>query len=379
MTELSTNTAEAAIAGSEALQAFMNNSPNAIFNKDLSGRYVQINSQFLKSFGLDRAAVLSRNDLEIFPPEQAAQFIANDARVFARQAPIEVEETASYVDGVHTSIVYKFPIFDAGGRMVGLGGIATDITRRKEAENELRGSREQLRALASRIHAAREEERVLVAQNVHDELGQVLTAVKIDLTVLEQRLKSGAVEMRQGEVLSEIAGAKRNIDRAIDSVRMISAELRAPAIEDLGLVAAIEALAEQFERRTGMACRLITKLRDGPIHRERAVALFRILQEALTNIVRHAAARKVEIELRRTGGRYALEVRDDGSGIPESALDDRRSLGLTGMRERALTFGGAVDFSARPGGGTVVRVDMPAGKVSDERAEGSPVSAPGPR
>ncbi len=363
MTHLRSSNTQAAIVGSEALQAFMNNSPNAIFIKDLNGRYVQINSQFLKSFGLDRAAVLSHSDIEIFAPEQAAQFIANDARVFATQAPIEVEETAHYMDGLHTSIVYKFPIFDAGGRMVGLGGIATDITHRKQVENDLRASREQLRALASRLHAAREEERVLVAQNVHDELGQVLTAVKIDLTVLEQRLKSGAVDMRHDEVLSEIAGANRNIDRAIDSVRMISAELRAPALEDVGLISAIEALAEQFERRTRIACRFTTKLRDGPIHRERAVALFRILQEALTNVARHAAAKKVEIELRRIDGRYALEVRDDGAGIPESALGDRRSLGLTGMRERALTFGGTVDFAARPGGGTAVRVEMPDGKV----------------
>ena len=348
------------IRESEArLQAFMDKSPSVMFIKDLEGRYLHVNAQFSRSFGLDQRSVLSRTDAEIFPPDQAAQFKANDARVLTAGAAMEFEESALYVDGLHTSIVCKFPILDSRGQITALGEIATDITERKRAEQEISESRLQLRALASRLHAVREEERILIAQDVHDELGQALTAAKIDLSVLEQDIKSRQKRISLTHILNELRSAKRTIDKAIDSVSSIATKLRPVILDEAGLTAAIDWQAHDFAKRTRIKCRIVSSGRVPEPDSERSIALFRILQEALTNIARHAQAKAFEIEFKEEGGNYVLQVRDDGTGVSDSQLNDWRSLGLNGMRERALMFGGQVRIERGSRGGTTVRVTIP--------------------
>jgi signal transduction histidine kinase len=203
------------------------------------------------------------------------------------------------------------------------------------------------------VQRAREEERTRVAREIHDELGQALTAIKIDLASLIRDLPADKKQETKAE------SVLRLVDHTIESVRRISTELRPGILDDLGLVAAIEWAAEEFQARTGTSCRLHLPENDIVIDTERATAIFRIFQETLTNIARHANATQVDITLSKDDGDIVLEVRDNGSGIAEEQLSTAGSLGILGMRERALLFGGEFTISGAAGKGTIVRARIP--------------------
>jgi signal transduction histidine kinase len=234
---------------------------------------------------------------------------------------------------------------------VGELGIARDITERKRAEEELQRSFDRLRGLATRLQSIREEERKRVARDIHDQLGQALTALKINLSSLIRDLPA---DKKQGS-----ESVLNLIDQTIQSVRRISTELRPGILDDLGLVAAVEWAGEEFEARTRTKCRLDLPPKDISINQERATALFRILQETLTNVARHASATQVNIRLTQEEGRLILEIRDNGKGVSEEQLSAGGALGILGMRERALLLGGELIISGAPGQGTVVSVWIP--------------------
>ncbi len=219
---------------------------------------------------------------------------------------------------------------------------------------ELKESEEQLRRLAQRLESVREQEQTRIAREIHDQLGQALTALKLDLTWVQRRLAG------ERHLLSEKADQLVTlVDATIEAGRQISAELRPPILEDLGLAAAIEWSLQRFGEQTGIRYGLQADEDNVPLEAGRA--LYRILQEALTNVARHAAARRVDVRLDRADGELVLEVRDDGKGISDAVLHDTRALGLVGMRERAMALGGTVTFSRSPGGGTMVTVRLPQG------------------
>jgi signal transduction histidine kinase len=225
---------------------------------------------------------------------------------------------------------------------------------RKRAEAELQSSRDRLRELTFHVEAAREEERVRIAHEIHDELGQALTALKLDLARLAPRLRP-----EQKVLIESTATMVAIANTAIESVRRITTELRTPVLDDLGLVAALEWQAQEFEQRTGIACRLtetVGGLAAGPAL---DTALFRICQEILSNVTRHASATAVEIRLEEDGGAVVLTVRDNGRGITDSEQVDRRSLGLLAIRERAALLGGEATIVGRPGEGTSVTLRLP--------------------
>jgi PAS domain S-box-containing protein len=234
-----------------------------------------------------------------------------------------------------------------------------DITERKRAEEELKSSREQLRALAASLQSAREEERSRIAREIHDNLGQALTGLKMSLSWLDKKLSEVGDGVPPPLLLNEIASMSKLIDAAIQMVREISAELRPGVLDDLGLVAAVEWQAQEFQTRMGIRCRFTSTLENITLDKEQSTAIFRILQETLTNVARHANATRVNITLRKKAGNLILEVRDNGRGITESEISNPRSLGLLGMRERALLLGGNVEISGTPGKGTAVTVQIP--------------------
>ena len=247
------------------------------------------------------------------------------------------------------------PLRNSSGAIIGAAAIARDITERKRAKEELERSFEQLRALAARLQRVREEERTMVAREIHDELGQALTAIKLDLASLTAGLPPD--QKRQRERAGSIL---KLVDETIQIVRKISTELRPGILDDLGLVAAVEWAAEEFTTRTGTRLRLDLPQQDIAVDRERATALFRIFQETLTNIARHANATKVDVRLARENSNLFLEVRDNGLGVTEKQLSAATSLGILGMRERALLLGGELIISGAPGRGTGVSVRIPA-------------------
>jgi two-component system sensor histidine kinase UhpB len=214
---------------------------------------------------------------------------------------------------------------------------------------ENRQLEEQLRALSMRIEAVREEERTTIAREIHDELGQALTALKLDLAAL------GREDARLTARAKTLAAAT---DVILDQVRRISSELRPGVLDHLGLGAAIEWQAQEFERRTSTPCRLVAR-GDASLDPRTSTAVFRIFQEALTNVARHADAKEVEIVLQTNDELVSLEVRDDGRGITPEEIASRRSLGLLGMRERVQALGGELTIAGEAGVGTTLSLRVP--------------------
>jgi signal transduction histidine kinase len=234
-------------------------------------------------------------------------------------------------------------------------------------EMAYRGYREanaRLRLLSERLQSAREEERIRIARDIHDELGQALTCLKIDLSWLHRRLRVNADSRndRTARPLSLREKTKamlKSIDGTMDAVGRISAELRPALLDDLGLLAAIEWQVQEFQKRTGIRCGLTLPSRNPVLEPGRSTALFRICQEILTNVARHSKATRVRILLKRERSGMVLKVQDNGRGITRDEISDRGSIGLLGIRERALFWGGEVRIRGIPGRGTRVAVKIP--------------------
>lgn len=241
------------------------------------------------------------------------------------------------------------------GRPVRMFGTAQDVTERRKAEGQLKKSNEQLRALAVRLQTAREEESIRIAREIHDELGGAMTGLKMDLFWMSKRLS----EQSRAAVQQKLQSALELVDETVRKVRNISTELRPSVLDDLGLAAAIEWQAREFEKRTEIRCRIISLEENVTLSPEKSTAVFRIFQEILTNVARHSQAGLVEVRMEEQGGSLLLEVSDDGKGIKQSEITEAKSLGLLGMRERALIFGGQVDVVGVEGQGTTVTARIP--------------------
>jgi signal transduction histidine kinase len=234
----------------------------------------------------------------------------------------------------------------------------------KRSEEKLTRSRERLRNLTGRLHSLLEEERSRISREIHDELGQALTAMKLDLSSLKRGLLSDGLVERSAKV-HEI---ERAATRVIRTVRKIATELRPGILDELGVVAAIEWIAKDFQKRTGICCKVAIKAVGKISGTTLATAIFRIVQEALTNVMRHAAASQVNLSLEKKDGALLLEVRDNGIGIKEGRIFDTKSLGLIGIRERVLLLGGIAEISGKPGEGTLVKVVLPNPEGEDPDA-----------
>jgi signal transduction histidine kinase len=212
-----------------------------------------------------------------------------------------------------------------------------------------------LRNLSGSLQTLLEEERARISREIHDELGQALTAMKLDLSLIRRSLLSDGLTGKS-EKVREIESA---VSRIIRTVRKIATDLRPGILDELGVVAAIKWMAKNYQNRTGISCKVAVQGVDKVSGSARATAIFRIVQEALTNVVRHAAASQVNVSLQKKGDGLVVEVRDNGIGIKEERVFDSKSLGLIGIRERVLLLGGEATISGKSGEGTVIRVTLP--------------------
>jgi PAS domain S-box-containing protein len=473
-----------ALEQEQLLDAFTAHSPAVMFLKDREGRYRFVNRRFLERFGLRREQVLGRVDAELFPRAQAQAFAANDAHVIARRESAEFEETARYVDGERVNIVVKFPVLDAAGSVTGLGGVATDITERKRAEQALRESRtlleeaqkvarlgvwewdpetgrvswsdelyriygvdrarftpsfegylervhpedrgrvsevvasalidghgfsfeerivrpdgsvrslrsqgevvknaqgrplkllgacfdvteqkdyetqlraaaESLQRLSRRLVEAEEAERRRIARELHDRVGQNLSALNINLDIMLGALGAdGPPELRM-----RLRDSLALVDGTLQTIENVMADLRPPLLDEYGLGAALGWHAEELMRRTQLRIALEDRAKERirELRPEAAVTLFRIAQEALNNVTKHAEAGQVRIALELRGRDFVLAISDDGRGFDPSSLPATR-LGMKSMRERAEAAGGALAVRSAPGEGTTLEVTLP--------------------
>jgi PAS domain S-box-containing protein len=238
--------------------------------------------------------------------------------------------------------------------------VIRDITDRKRAEEELKASREELRQLAAHLQSARETERTTIAREIHDELGQDLTGLKMDLAMLEDLVNDHVQQPELEEMSERIGSMSQLLDTTVQAVRKIISELRPVLLDKLGLAAAIEWQAEEYQSRTGIICDCFITADDSAFDRDSATAVYRIFQESLTNVMRHAGATRVSVSFGQDGEGYELEIRDNGRGIDADAFAKTKSFGLIGMRERALMFNGTVTVAGEEGKGTTVTLTIPA-------------------
>jgi len=261
---------------------------------------------------------------------------------------------------------WSFPICNADGHVLGTFAVyyrevrfpdpaSVDLIRRAahvaNIAIERRHLEEQLRALSARIEAVREDERTNIAREIHDELGQALTALKLDIGWVARRAP-------QGELATKLADMSRATDETINAVRRISAELRPGILDSIGLRAALEWQADEIERRTGIKCNVVASVGDLRLERSLATIVFRIFQEATTNVVRHAKATRIDVTLWLERGNLRLDIADDGVGVPEISPRNS-SLGLLGMRERARRAGGECTIRRGEPRGTIVALSVP--------------------
>ena len=250
-------------------------------------------------------------------------------------------------------------VCDEKGDPLRVFGATQDVTELKRAEEKLKATSEPLRALSARVQAAREEEGARIAREIHDELGSALTSLRCGLDELDSILSTTATKSEAITLRRKIAALTTLVEGTVHTVQRISLELRPSILDGMGLVATIEWETQKFEARTGISCHVDSFVRDVHLTREQSTAVFRIFQEALTNVIRHAEATTVDITVKEQKGEFILQLEDNGKGMKEAEISGTESLGLLGMRERAHLMGGEVSITSAEGGGTVVAVHVP--------------------
>lgn len=326
--------------------------PAVVYLKDTEGRYLLINSRFERLFGVHLDAVRGKKDKDFLEQKTASQFEQNDNQVLQTLTPLQVEEQIPQEDGLHTYISVKFPLFDDDDTVIGVGGIATDITELKKAQNKLR-------LMSTNIVSGQERERSAIARELHDELGQALTALRMDAVWLSKKM-----EGQQSDAALRAQEMAELIDKAIDEVRNMAVRLRPGVLDDLGLIAALEWLVDDFEKRFSIPCTF--RHQDVPAINDMAsTAVYRITQEALTNAARHADASHVEVNLALNGRELCLTIQDNGKGFDPETVKESDGLGLAGIRERASLMNASVAIHSISGQGSHIEVRFQLSQVTD--------------
>ncbi len=374
------------------------NAITGIYQTTVEGRYLTANPMLAQMFGYGSPEELLSGNAKEETLKRRFYVEAGRRDEFIRlvrehDAVTEFESEIYRRNGSRIWIAeHALAIRNGAGILIGFQGTTIDITDRKHAQDALRKAHDELeqrvaertmdlattnevlqqevaerrsieealRALSANLQHVREEERTRIAREIHDDLGQSLTALMMDLSWLEDKLTRPRDVNARNLLLDKIEAMSQLVGMTMESVRTIAAELRPGVLDELGLKAAIEWQAKDFQKRTGIKCNLLTQIEEIAIDRASATAVFRILQESLTNVTRHAKANTVNLTLDERNGELILEVQDDGKGITGAEQSDRNSLGILGMRERAGVIGGTVDIiGTKNQGGTRVTLRVP--------------------
>jgi PAS domain S-box-containing protein len=335
------------------------NAPDMYHSVDKDGVIIECNETEARILGYPKAEIIGRPITDFLTEHSRAIHQKAFPGIIKRTAIQGLERDFVRKDGTtFTASMNVFIEADRAGTLIKTKTIGRDISARKQVEEELRRSREDLRNLSAHLESAREQERSRIAREVHDELGVTLSKLKLDIAWLEKRLPANRFLSAKTRAMFDL------VDDTIRSVQKISSELRPGVLDHLGLPAAIKWQAGEFRDRAGIQCVLSIQPEDIELDQSLSIAVFRIFQETLSNVVRHAKATKVEVGLLVADNRLALDVKDNGIGITEAQLANPASFGLMGVRERVGFLGGWVAITGIPGEGTTVSVKIPLSGVS---------------
>lgn len=335
-------------------RALLDNIPDMAWLKDRACRYLAVNTAYLEILGIPEKAVLGKRPDEIWPAEIAEVYLRTDRAVLRSGRRRRYEETRPDLSGsLRWFETIKSPIRDQAGRIIGTVGISRDISERKAAESELIKSRSQLRELTNYLQSVREDERTRISRELHDELGQTLTALKMELGWLKERLPTETTVLR-----TRVERLMQIVDHSVTDLQRIARDLRPMILDELGLVSAIQWLTQNFSEQSSLAIELSLDRTDVVYSKDVSTAAFRIVQEALTNIVRHSGAASACLTAHHVDGELQLDISDNGKGM-DLTRPKQQQLGLIGMRERARMLGGSLEVDSAPGRGTRILVRLP--------------------
>lgn len=349
---------EYALKTTEILSAkfdqFVNIIPQAVFELDADGNFEFLNPQGFQFFGYTKQEIYNLEFWQLFDSEDRQRLWRNVHDVCQGKCNITGNEyTAIRKDGSKFhALIYSCPICDHS--VDKLHGLILDISNRKKVEDELESSRDQLRDLSIHLQSVREEERAFLAREIHDELGQAMTALKMDLLWIDKRLPKES----EG-IIDKTKSMVTLLDSTIQVVKKICSDLRPGLLDDLGLKAAIEWYTEEFIERTGIICKLQINFEELEIDKDLEISIFRIFQETLTNIARHSVASKVQADFYLKKDILFMKIEDNGIGITEEQINDPKSLGLIGLRERVYPWGGEINIRGFKNKGTIVFAEIP--------------------
>jgi two-component system sensor histidine kinase UhpB len=345
------------IESEKKFRMLFNSANDAVFVTQLRknktyGDFIEVNDVACNRFGYSKEEFLKLSPSAIVQPKYIEEFNRSIEELLRENHIIYQVIHRAKDNGLIPTEVSSH-LFNYDGELTVLS-IARDITERKEAEDKLRRNSIVLRNLASHLQSIREDERTLIAREIHDELGQVLTVLKIQITLLSHKLREDQKDLKE-----KINGLSKVIDESVESVQRITSKLRPGILDELGLIPAIEWQTQEFRNVTDKLFSLSLPSNEIQINKDKSTVIFRIFQEAVTNVIRHASASHVYISLNLSHPKLILEVRDNGSGISIDQIKNPRSLGIIGMKERALAVGGEVNIEGVPTKGTTVIVEIP--------------------
>jgi PAS domain S-box-containing protein len=325
--------------------------PMFMFSRD-DFSILDVNESAIRHYGFSKEEFLEMKATDLRPQEDVSKFLEKVTTSATGAINLGIwnhkkkNETVISVEIIGYDIVYQ----DKPARLT----LANDVTEKLAAEEKLKQSYNEVRRLTNHLQNIREEERTHIAREIHDELGQQLTVLKMDASWLNKRLSSSDAAAKE-----KLRGLLDLLDGTVKTVRRISSELRPSLLDDLGLIAAIEWHLKEFKKRSGIQTNFLTDEADLSLPDEVKTGLFRILQESLTNIARHAEAREVKVTLHIKNDELILSIEDDGRGFDKFEVAGKKTLGVLGMEERSEMMGGNYQINSRPGEGTVVTVSIP--------------------
>ncbi len=312
--------------------------------------FLDVNDAAVKNYGFSKEEFLSMKITDIRPEEEKKRLLRYiaDRNTKMNGAWTHMKKSGEIINvEVHShDLLYS----NRPSRLV----LALDVTQKLEAENKLKETTGQLRELTGYLQNIQEHERAIIAREIHDELGQQLTALKMDIAWLNKKISN-----KEQSVTERFNDAIISVDSTIRTVRRIATGLRPSVLDDIGLIATIEWQTQEFEKRTGISTNFIEDTQNHHIDKNVSTELFRVLQESLTNIARHSKAKHANISLTKTENRLLLTIQDDGIGFNFDDIKEKRSLGLVGIKERVLLLGGECYIKSKPGEGTVIKVTVP--------------------
>lgn len=355
----------------QLLSTIIDTLPLNVFIRNKEEKFVLINKYAAAMLGRSKEDVIGKYLADVFPKDTVARLREQDAKAWGTNAGAMVEESLYQLGTERYFLGGKLPLTLENEPPL-LLGYSLDITERKRAEDALQRTNDELednvrarteelneayqtlRNLSSHLQIAREEERTRIAREVHDEMGGVLTAIKIDTSLLKQQL-----ETNERNAPAELDRMLQLIDTAVTSLRRIITDLRPSILDTLGLCAALEWQLQEFQNRTGIICSLRMEGAEFDIDDDRATAIFRIFQEALTNVAKHAQATSLNVYGIANDEKIVLKIIDNGIGIPRERRLNAESFGILGMKERARIFNGSVRIAGSPFKGTTVSIQFP--------------------